>query len=108
MPTRIATPCRTPGCPRAGGPSGHCPPHARSRDRARGSASQRGYGAAHQAWRAAILARDPLCRICHTAPPTVADHVRPLRQGGGWSYSNGQGLCERCHNRKRATTDRGR
>jgi hypothetical protein len=44
--------CSTPGCPSLtdGGP---CDEHRRQRDKARGSSTARGYGAAHQAERAA-------------------------------------------------------
>lgn len=79
-------PCPTPGCPALTG-GGPCPAHARGRARERGSPSSRGYGRHHQAWRAVILARDPLClgwpRGTHPAtrptPATIADHVIPLR-----------------------------
>jgi 5-methylcytosine-specific restriction endonuclease McrA len=43
---------------------------------------------------------------CAGAPSTVADHVTPVRQGGAWTMENGQGACERCHNWKRATSDK--
>ena len=66
-------------------------------------ASKRGYGARHRRWRAAVLARDPICRGW---PPgsrclseaTVGDHVTPLRLGGApYELENGQGLCRDCH-----------
>ena len=47
-----------------------------------------------------VLARDPVCRSCSRVQATVADHIMPLRQGGGWSLRNGQGLCHACHNKK--------
>jgi 5-methylcytosine-specific restriction protein A len=109
-------------CPKAGCPSlisrkeRYCPTHTRVEDLAydatRGTAASRGYDARHRAWRKAILARDPFCKIgmkCGgSAQSTVADHITPLRQGGGWGTENGQGCCEPCHNWKRATSDKGR
>ncbi len=67
----------------------------------RGTVAERGYGGHHRKWRAMILQRDPLCMWpgCHE-PATVADHIVPLRQGGGWDLENGQGLCRRHHNVK--------
>jgi 5-methylcytosine-specific restriction protein A len=56
--------------------------------------------ARHRRWRAAVLANDPLCSCGQGA--TVADHIKPLSQGGDYSLANGQGLCVRCHNRKTA------
>lgn len=58
-----------------------------------------------------ILARDPLCmiqKLCGRglgpdrlpAPSTVADHILPLRRGGGWEIENGQGCCKACHDWK--------
>lgn len=35
-------------------------------------------------------------------PSTDADHIVRLEDGGGWSLSNGQGLCASCHGRKTA------
>ncbi|HNU81886.1 MAG TPA: HNH endonuclease signature motif containing protein [Thermoanaerobaculia bacterium] len=55
-----------------------------------------------------MLARDPICRACSRAPATVADHVTPLRAGGGWELANGQGLCRACHNAKTAGERGGR
>lgn len=78
------------------------------------SARQRGYDARHEKWRKLILHRDPLCRIsafilarfpdCKAAkrcggmsPSTIADHIIPLRAGGDFAMSNGQGGCLACH-----------
>jgi 5-methylcytosine-specific restriction protein A len=50
--------------------------------------------------RAAILRRDPHCRIrlegCTTVS-TEADHVVPTSEGGSHSVGNGQGACASCH-----------
>ena len=47
----------------------------------RGSAAARGYDAAWRKARAAQLRGEPLCRFCGDLA-TVADHARPLNQGG--------------------------
>lgn len=104
----IARPCAEPGCPGIATHHSRCQPHARAQERRRGTAAQRGYGPGHRVWRLHVLARDPVCKMCNAAPSTVADHKLPLRQGGTWALSNGQGLCGHCHNVKRATTDKGR
>ena len=83
-------------------------------DRERGSAASRGYGARHRHWRKLVLARDPLCVHCkergRVEPATQADHITPLRQGGGWELENAAGLCASCHSKKtaRETRDRSR
>lgn len=49
MPRRV---CSAPGCPTLvpqGARGGRCSSHERARDRARGTAAERGYGAAHRA-----------------------------------------------------------
>ena len=107
MTTKVATSCRTPRCPAVAGPRGLCVGCSRAYERRRGTAAQRGYGATHRRWRAAILARDPVCRACGQAPSREADHITPLSQGGGWSLENGQGLCKPCHSRKTMTRDGG-
>ena len=99
----VATPCGTPRCPAIAGRSGYCAKCQRAYERRRGSSAQRGYGAFHRRWRAAILRRDPVCKSCGRAPSTVADHIRPLSWGGDWSEDNGQGLCKPCHDRKTMT-----
>jgi 5-methylcytosine-specific restriction protein A len=84
-------------------------PRAKKLTPYRGSSTDQGYGSAHRRWRAEILKRDPVCKIqvkCNGAPSTVADHVTPLKQGGTWDYSNGAGVCNSCHQWKRATTDK--
>ena len=72
-----------------------------------------GYGAAHNAWRQRILARDPFCVDPDRRHPyearrsTVADHRKPVRLGGTWTMENGQGLCLWCHNAKRGRESHG-
>ena len=101
----LPRPCLHPGCPALVTDASRCPRHAAEREQhyeqQRGSSAARGYGAAHRTWRTVILARDPVCRLCHRAPSTVADHIMPLRLGGTWALSNGQGVCAHCHAVKR-------
>jgi 5-methylcytosine-specific restriction protein A len=87
--------------------------HMRTYDAARGTATERGYDAAHrQRFRAPVLARDPVCVICMTAPSTVADHYPRTRRelvrlGLDPNDPNyGRGLCGPCHSRW-TTTDQG-
>lgn len=107
MPRKPLHPCSTPGCPTLTA-GRFCVAHhaesARRQDQIRGTAAQRGYGAFHRRWRAAVLANDPVCVACLAAGvetlATVADHIVPLRLGGGWEPENGQGLCETHHQQK--------
>jgi 5-methylcytosine-specific restriction protein A len=112
MPRGAMKPCRTNGCP--GLTRGRfCDSHQlqeNSRLAAqdeRPGAGARGYDGRHRDWRARILRRDPLCRICRAAPATTADHIIPLRRGGRFTLENGQGVCAECHGRKTAQQDGG-
>ena len=64
--------------------------------------------AAWRRLRAQVLARDPICTApgCQR-PATVADHIRPRRQGGADDLGNLQGLCSRHHGRKTNQHDGG-
>lgn len=113
MPQRPQSPCCEPGC-HALTRNSRCPTHQseyrKRSDANRPSAQARGYGARHQRWRKAVLARDYyICRGCRreAGKSAHADHIVPLAKGGGWSLENGQCLCESCHNRKTATEDGG-
>jgi 5-methylcytosine-specific restriction protein A len=73
----------------------------RQRTDNRPNSYQRGYDGRHRKWREIILQRDPVCKICNDAFSVVADHITPVNKGGSWyELTNGQGLCESCHNRK--------
>lgn len=54
--------------------------------------------------RAAVLAEEPLCRLCLEKGLEVAsdvvDHIMPLAWGGSDERSNKQGLCDPCHDAK--------
>jgi 5-methylcytosine-specific restriction protein A len=100
--------CPVPGCPNLT-PGGRCTEHQRQADRARGTASQRGYtSAGHRAFREQVLARDPVCKVCRQQPSTVADHYptsrRDLLEQGLDPNDpvHGRGLCLPCHSRETA------
>jgi len=56
-----------------------------------------------RAIRAAVIARDPVCKTpaCGRTS-THADHIIPREQGGPDTMSNLRGLCASCHNRRSA------
>jgi 5-methylcytosine-specific restriction endonuclease McrA len=48
--------------------------------------------------RRAVLARDPICKVCDNALSTQVDHIVPLEDGGDPYRLEGlQGLCDPCH-----------
>ncbi len=114
MPISPPKPCSHPGCGalvRDG--AGYCPAHKRVRpgsfaDRDRGSAADRGYGAAWVKLRRMIMTRDAgLCQPCQAAGRvTIAaqvDHIVPKARGGTDDPGNLQAICRQCH---QAKTDR--
>ncbi len=107
MSNRIATSCGTPGCPAIAKRRGLCIDCQRTRERQRGNATERGYGAAWQRLRKMILSRDPVCRDesgC-SEPSTDVDHVISRAHGGSNNPSNLQGLCHSHHSSKTARED---
>ncbi|MEW2631799.1 holin [Streptomyces sp. NPDC048389] len=108
MPTRAPRRCTTPGC--AGTPlppASKCPRHDKRRPRR--SAAAQGYGREHeQRFRAGVLERDPVCRVCGQAPSTQADHwplsKRELKARGLDDHDplRGRGLCAPCHSSETA------
>lgn len=111
MPRRGLTVCNIHGCPNLTR-TGRCTTHQQQADRARGTAAQRGYTSpGHQAFREAVLARDPYCVVrgpgC-TTRSTVADHHplsrRELLEQGlnPNDPSRGRGTCHTCHSRETA------
>jgi len=102
--------CSVSGCPTIhDGPGSRCTVHEKAADRARGTASQRGYTSrGHQSFRSAVLTRDPVCVLCHTRLSTVADHYplsrRELLELGldPNDPTRGRGLCAPCHSRETA------
>ncbi len=98
--------CSVPGCPRLypAAEGSRCREHRRRAERARGSATERGYtSSGHLAFRAVVLARDPICVECDLAESTVADHyplsrVELIARGMNPNDpKHGRGLCLRCH-----------
>jgi 5-methylcytosine-specific restriction enzyme A len=119
MPARAFQVCARAGCGKLAH-SRFCPEHRRTpeeerkrfdRGRATDPIRRLYFTAVWQATRRAILFRDPVCRLCQTAPATVADHVIPARKyvakyGGDlarfFDETNLEGVCKPCHDRKTA------
>lgn len=106
MPRRECLTCRA----LHNGPGARCPAHTRTReqarDRARGTAAQRGYDYAWQQLSARVIAYYRQCVDCgHTgsqANPLTADHVIPKSRGGTDAWENLRCLCRECNSRKGA------
>ncbi|TYB69721.1 holin [Nonomuraea sp. PA05] len=103
MPRRAASVCSTPGCPNLCD-GGRCPECRSAAEKARGSASQRGYGSRHRdRFRTGVLAKHPTCVLCGAARSTVADHHPMDRRelvARGLDPDDpkyGRGLCASCH-----------
>lgn len=95
--------CSSPGCPEYT-QGGRCDGCKQQAERRRGSARQRGYGREHERrFRPAVLARDPVCVLCQSAPSVHADHHplsrRELVERGldPNDPQHGRGLCGPCH-----------
>lgn len=103
--------CSVHGCPTLypASEGSRCPTHRKAADRARGTASDRGYNTpGHHAFRAAVLTRDPICVLCHRALSTVADHYPRSRKElielglNPNDPAAGRGLCKPCHDTETA------
>lgn len=114
MPEAPYTICAKASCGRKTR-SRFCDRHHGADERGRGTKQERGYGLPHEAWRAQVLAADPICRWPLGYGPskrypgrkclvsaTVADHVIPraLALDLALDPVNGQGLCLGHHNTK--------
>lgn len=97
--------CNAPGCPElvAKG-EGKCKRHRREAEVRRGSPSARGYGHRHRTvFREGVLAKNPICVLCHRRPATEADHYPMSRDElleAGLDADDpryGRGLCHPCH-----------
>ena len=111
MPQAAPRPCRQPGCPNTT-LQGFCEQHRDKRSnwnrQGRGSAAQRGYGAAWRTIRARILRRDKhLCQSCQRRAANEVDHIIGKAEGGTDEASNLQAICTRCHRAKTAQESRG-
>lgn len=98
-------PCRWPRCPEVIETT-YCAKHQREVQRQdvkrRGNERERGYDAKHRLWAKWVLAVCPYCANPYrnhgpNVRSVIADHIVPIRQGGRWTLSNGQGLCRSCH-----------
>ncbi|NML88745.1 HNH endonuclease [Sphingobium sp. TB-6] len=88
------------------------PPALKQRPRAKAWAStrksrqERGYGREHERMRAIVLREEPLCRPCQkqgrVTASAIADHIKPLSEGGTGDRDNYQGICKPCHDAKTA------
>lgn len=117
MPTSAPHPCSAPACAELV-PRGHsrCPKHERQADQRRGTASERGYGAAWQRARLPFLRANPLCRPCSKKTPaqvtaaTVVDHVVDHKGDPVlfWAEGNWQPSCQPCHDARTDAGDFGR
>lgn len=112
MPSRLPTPCATPGCP-ALTRQRYCEAHRREQaqryDAERGTAAQRGYGSRWRKLRAQVLREEPLCRMCAAEGKVTAamdvDHRVPKVRGGTDERSNLQSMCHWHHSQKTAKED---
>lgn len=68
------------------------------------SRHQRGYGTAHDKMRALLIRTVITCEECdrngRTKLGTIADHIKPLANGGTGERSNYQLLCKDCSDAK--------
>lgn len=85
-----------------------CPEHKReawAKPEA-GTGTKRRTGRALQRDRAALFAREPLCRTCaaqgRTTLAVIRDHIKPLGEGGADDDANVQPLCQACSDIKTA------
>jgi 5-methylcytosine-specific restriction endonuclease McrA len=90
-------PCMDCGTPTA---QTRCPTHTSTRNRARGSATQRGYGALHKRLTTLVLAKaNGRCALCG-GKATTGDHIIPKSRGGPTVLENYQALCHSCNSAK--------
>jgi len=100
VPRAALKACSVPGCPRtcrAG--ARRCSDHRKGTSAKGASPTQGVYDS--PVWkrlRRRVLQEEPICRLCHTNPSTVADHIVELLDGGApYDRANLQGSCHRCN-----------
>jgi len=87
--------------------------HEKAKDKARESASKRGYTSQWRKARIGYLAKHPLCVTCQDSgivrAATVVDHVTPHKGNFNlfWDSDNWQALCKQCHDTKTASENGG-
>ena len=105
--------CSVAGCPTLypDTEGSRCPAHRRAADRARGTATQRGYSSrGHKVFRSHVLTRDPICVLCGVRESTVADHYPHSRKElldmhmTANDPQHGRGLDKQCHDKHTAAT----
>jgi 5-methylcytosine-specific restriction protein A len=91
-----------------------CRQHVKEADRARGTATERGYTSkGHKTFRSAVLTNDPICVVCQVREANIADHYPHSRKELielGMNPNNpthGRGLCKKCHDQETAQHQRG-
>jgi 5-methylcytosine-specific restriction protein A len=98
--------CLVPRCPnlvRDARSKGRCDDHSRAMERERSARRREVTRGVYKRkkWlmtRKAVLARDPICKVCDERLSTEVDHIVPLSQGGDpWALDNLQGICSPCH-----------
>lgn len=99
---RARTICTIPGCPEFATQRGKCDQHRRMADKARGTATQRGYNTTWRRTRGRYLQLHPTCE--HTgcaAPATDVHHLDGQGPNGpdGHKHSNLRALCASHHAR---------
>ncbi len=115
--------CSTHGCPTVVAGGGRCDECAAAAEAKRGTAAQRGYtGPRHSAFRARVLARDPLCVCADTSHGHAAPCLAPSRHADHWPVDRrtlvrrglnpndpqyGRGLCHPCHSASTAVEQPG-
>lgn len=117
MPVAPLRPCAEPNCG-ALVQKGRCQVHTKVKDRARGTAQERGYTYQWSLFSKRWLEQHPLCgermdgvlyaehSRCwqagrYTATDLVTDHIKPLADGGAhFDERNCQTLCRSCNSAK--------
>lgn len=120
MPSRAKQICKAPGCGRLIDDIGYCLRHAhiqaqyeKAKEKARQSASARGYDSKWRKARIGYLAKHPLCVACAklgiVQAANVVDHVIPHKGNLNlfWNSDNWQALCKSCHDTKTALENGG-
>jgi 5-methylcytosine-specific restriction protein A len=105
MPTAAPKVCCCQPCPNPAEYRGRCPQHAKLAERARGTASERGYDGDWRRLVAVVLMEEPFCQIrthCMGATATEGDHIISIVQRPDLRLvrSNIQSTCKTCHSAK--------